>query len=104
MFKEALVLLVVASALLAGCENIPEPSRFDISCAAVVGAFQDEKVPTTVQDCGMGVVRGSKDGIDVSATLHTLQNGAVQVKFHTGSRNQALINRIAAAYDRRMGR
>lgn len=90
--------------LVVGCELPPEATRFDKACAAVVGAFHDAAVPITLEDCGTGQVRGSKDGVDVRANLRTLTDGSVRVEFHTSGTNQALIHRVSQAYDARMGR
>ena len=96
--------ILAATILLGACETPPEPTRFEKACSAVVGAFQDAVVPIAVQDCATGQVRGSKDGIEVRASLRTLPDGAVRVEFHTSGQNQALIHRISQAYDARMGR
>ena len=69
-----------------------------------MGAFQDEAVKLSVQDCGTGQIRGSKDGVELSANLRTLPDGAVRVEFRSSGPNQALVHRVSQAYDRRMGR
>jgi len=90
--------------LVAGCELPPEATRFEKACAAAVGAFRDAAVQITLEDCGTGQVRGSKDGVDLRANLRTLVDGSVRVEFHTSGANQALIHQVSRAYDERMGR
>ena len=90
--------------LLCGCSTYPEPTRFELSCAAAAGAFRDEEVKVTLEDCAKGEIRGSKDGVNLSASLRTLPDGAVRVEFHSTGPNQALVHRVSQAYDRRMGR
>ena len=83
------------------------PSAFDRSWAATVGAFEDQGVLITLQDRNTGQVRGTREGIDVSANLRTQADGSVRVELNaTGAtaRDQTLIQRISTAYDRRMGR
>ncbi|MGH7388637.1 MAG: hypothetical protein ACREM3_04180 [Candidatus Rokuibacteriota bacterium] len=108
--------LALSAALVPGCtvyEVAPgayvttPPGAFDRSWAAVVGAFQDQSVAITVQDRATGSIRGSRDGIDVAGTVRTQADGSVRVEFNTSgatARDPGLIERISAAYDRRMGR
>ena len=90
--------------LLFGCSTYPEQTRFERACAAAAGAFRDEEVQVTLEDCAKGQIFGSKDGVAVAASLRTLPDGAVRVEFHSTGPNQALVHRVSQAYDRRMGR
>ena len=110
--------LGIAAALLAGCayyvtepryvSGLPPPAAsFDRSWSAAVGAFGDQGVPITSEDRGAGVVRGSRDGINVVANVRSQADGSVRVEFNTSgatSRDPGLIDRISRAYDQRMGR
>jgi hypothetical protein len=85
----------------------PPPNNFDRSWSAVVGAFQDQGLRVTSEDRASGVVRGTRDGIDVAANVRTQADGSVRVEFNTSgatNRDPQLINRVSSAYDRRMGR
>src|SRR5688500_14120587 len=111
-----LIRLMVLSALLSlgGCV-VYEPypgypvspqQRFDRSWAAASGAMSDQGLKITSQDRGAGVIRGERSGITITATLHTLADGAVQVKFASNrdSPDPGLVHRVSESYDRRMGR
>jgi hypothetical protein len=107
---------LLAAALVAGCtvyEVAPgvfvtsAPTPFDRSWSAAVGAFEDQGVRITSQDRGTGQVRGTRDGIDVLASVRTQADGSVRVEFNTSgatARDPTLIDRISRAYDRLMGR
>jgi hypothetical protein len=100
------------SALLAGCV-VYEPypvsaqSRFDQSWNAATGAMADQGVSITTQDRGAGIIRGTRSGISIQASVRTLADGRVEVRFDssgaTGS-DPSLIHRVSESYDRRMGR
>jgi hypothetical protein len=108
--------LALAAALIAGCtvyETAPgvyspyPPTSFDRSWSAVVGALRDQGVRIGSEDRSTGVVRGTRDGIDVTASVRTQADGSVRVEFNTSgatARDPTLIDRISSAYDRRMGR
>ena len=109
--------LAVAALTLAGCvvyEPVPvaapQPSpqqRFDRSWNAAAGAMADEGVTILAQDRGAGVIRGSRGGITVTATLNTLADGSVQVKFGSSGatdKDPGLLQRVSQRYERRMGR
>jgi hypothetical protein len=83
------------------------PGGFDTSWSAAVGAFEDQGVRITSEDRSAGVVRGTRDGIDVTANVRTQADGSVRVEFNTSgatARDPGLIERVSRAYDRRMGR
>ena len=80
--------------------------RFDQSWAAAAGAMSDQGVKVTSQDRSAGVIQGDRSGITIIATLQTLPDGRLQVKFDSkGDRaDPGLIQRVSDSYDRRMGR
>jgi hypothetical protein len=83
-----------------------DPS-FDRSWAAVIGAFEDEGVKVIAQDRNTGVVRGTREGIDVRSSVVRQSDGSLRIQFDsTGrtDRDPGLNSRITAAYNRRMGR
>ena len=114
--RRYLFALAFAGALLAGCTYyqtapgtvVTKPaSSFDRSWAAVIGALQDQGVQITSEDRGAGIVRGTRNGINVTASVRTQADGSVRVEFNTAGateRDPALIDRISQSYDRRMGR
>ena len=105
-------LLVVAAVLLLGGCVVYEPypvspqQRFDRSWAAASGAMSDQGLTITSHDRGAGVIRGERSGITITATLHTLADGAVEVRFASNrdSPDPGLVHRVSDSYDRRMGR
>jgi hypothetical protein len=102
--------------LVAGCtyyQTVPgtyttKPvGGFDRSWAAAVGALEDQGVRVTAEDRTAGIVRGTRDGINVNANVRTQADGRVRVEFNTSGATGSdpeLINRISQAYERRMGR
>ena len=81
--------------------------RFDRSWSAALGAMSDQGLTVTAQDRGAGVIRGTKDGINIAASVQTLADGSIQVKFDQSgatSSDPNLIHRVSDSYDRRMGR
>jgi len=108
--------LVFAGALISGCtyyQTVPGTyvttpgTSFDRSWTAAIGAFQDQGVQITSEDRGAGIVRGTRNGINVTASVRTQADGSVRVEFNTAGateRDPALIDRISQSYDRRMGR
>jgi hypothetical protein len=85
----------------------PPAASFDRSWAAAVGALGDQGVRITSEDRSAGVVRGTRDGIDVIANVRAQPDGSVRVEFNTSgatTRDPTLIDRISRAYDYRMGR
>jgi len=110
--------VAIAAALLAGCTYyVAEPrsyiagppvvASFERSWAAVVGAFGDQGVRITTEDRSAGIVRGSRDGINLAASVRSQADGSVRVEFNTSgatARDPGLIDRVSRAYDVRMGR
>jgi len=112
----------MASALLAGCatEEPPPPpppspvpyyvvpqSNFDRAWNAALGGAQDAGVQMTTVDRATGLMRGTKDGIDVTVSVVRQADGSVRVQFDSKGpteKDPGLANRFSQAYDRRMGR
>jgi hypothetical protein len=108
----AVVVLVVASALAASCvvyEPVPAystPSTFDRAWSAALGALQDNGVDVTSADRGTGVIRGGKDGADVTVSVARQADGTTRVQFDAkqAERSPGLAERFSQSYERRMGR
>jgi hypothetical protein len=112
-----LIALASAGALLAGCaadEPPPPPppqpvpyyapqSAYDRAWNAALSAVQDAGVQLKSVDRPTGVIRGSKDGIDVTVSVVRQADGSVRVQFNSPG-DPALAQRFSQAYDRRMGR
>jgi len=110
------VLAVLMIAATAGCTyyevrpgvyQTSAPSKFDRAWSAAIGAFEDQGVQITSQDRDAGALRGTRDGIDVFASVLTQADGSVRVQFDVSgatTRDPGLIERISSAYDRLMGR
>lgn len=83
-----------------------DPS-FDRSWAAVLGAFADEGVTVTSQDRNTGIVRGTRNGIDVRSSVFRQSDASVRIQFDTSGptdRDPDLNARLTQSYNRRMGR
>lgn len=110
------VLAALTVAAMAGCtyyEVAPgvyatsAPSKFDRAWSAAIGAFEDQGVQITVQDRDTGALQGTRDGIDVYASVRTQADGSVRVQFDARgatNRDPTLLDRVSRAYDRLMGR
>jgi hypothetical protein len=103
--------LVFAGLLIAGCtyyQTAPGTyattpgTSFDRSWGAAIGALQDQGVRITSEDRGAGIVRGTRDGINVTANVRMQADGSVRVEFNTAGATER--DRISQSYDRRMGR
>lgn len=116
MLRALRILLAVSlsSLALAGCvvyEPVPAytpgPANFDRAWNAALGAAQDAGVQVASTDPGTGLIRGSKDGIDVTVVVARQADGSVRVQFDAKGptqRDPGLSNRFSQAYERRMGR
>jgi hypothetical protein len=110
----AVVVIALGTALLTGCVPYepypgyyPTPSTFDRAWNAALGGVQDAGVKITSAEPTTGVIRGTKDGIDVTVSVLRLADGRVRVQFDSKGpmeRDPELGNRFSQAYDRRMGR
>ncbi|NOQ63818.1 MAG: hypothetical protein GQ582_04845 [Methyloprofundus sp.] len=112
-----ILMIAVTAILLTGCQAAyyppaytvaqASPSKFDRSWSAVNGAFADQGVKITYQDYNTGVIQGTANGVNVSASLSRQANGSVRVQFNkTGNSQQApmMMQGITNSYNRRMGR
>lgn len=112
----ATVATVLGGMLLTGCETPPpEPpppvyvpqTVFDRAWNAALGGVQDAGVRVTSTDRAIGLIQGSKDGIDVTVHVARQADGSVRVQFDAKGareRDPGLGERFSKAYDRRMGR
>jgi hypothetical protein len=83
------------------------PASFDRSWNAALGGVQDAGVQVTSSDPTTGLIRGTKDGIDVTVVVARQADGSVRVQFDAKGptqRDPGLSDRFSRAYDRRMGR
>jgi hypothetical protein len=107
--------LSLGSAALTGCvvyEPVPvyavsAPSKFDRAWNAALGGVQDAGVQVTSAEPATGLIRGARDGIDVSVVVARQADGSVRVQFDAKGpteRDPDLANRFSQAYERRMGR
>ena len=79
---------------------------FDRAWNAALGGVQDAGVQATSADPATGLIRGTKDGIDVTVTVARQADASVRVQFDAKSatqRDPGLANRFSQAYNRRMG-
>lgn len=109
-------LLLAAAILLNGCYYYPQPvpvavpgptaaQRLDRSWNAAIGALADQGVTITSQDRGAGVIRGTRGEITIVATLQTLADGSIQVKFNTSEpigTDSDLVHRVSDSYASRI--
>jgi hypothetical protein len=107
-----LSLVMIVAMALGGCvvyEPVPapQPSAFERSWSAALGAAQDEGVRISSEDRPNGVIRGLRDEQEVTINIRTQADGSVRVEMSArgpkGS-DPGLAGRISRAYDRRMGR
>ena len=107
--------LILGSATLAGCVVYePYPGyyyagghNFDRAWSAALGGAQDAGVQVTSAEPATGLIRGTRDGIDVLVTVARQADGSVRVQFDAKGPMQqdpGLADRFSRAYDRRMGR
>jgi hypothetical protein len=109
------VAMLIGALLLGSCVvyepvPVPQPSlqeRYDRSWSAAAGAMSDEGLTITQQDRGSGVIVGTRGNTTIVATVQTLADGRIQVRFDSRGATAAdpdLIHRVSDSYDRRMGR
>jgi len=108
--------VLAGTAILCGCTvyqtapgvySAAPSSAFERSWNAALGAFEDQGVTISRADRPTGMIRGHRDGIEVTATLHTQADGSVRVQFNTAgstAQDPQLINRVSRSFDVRMGR
>jgi len=103
--------LALQGVLISGCvgyEPYPAaPSNFDRAWNAALGGVQDAGVQVTSAEPATGLIRGTKDGIDVTVVVARQADSSVRVQFDAKGatqRDPGLSQRFSQAYDRRMGR
>jgi hypothetical protein len=69
-----------------------------------MGGAQDAGVQITASDFSTGLIRGTKDGSDVSIVVARQGDGSVRVQFNSTAQDPGLASRFSQAYERRMGR
>lgn len=82
-------------------------SNYDRAWNAALGGAQDAGVTVTQTVPESGLIRGTRNGLDVTVTLARQADGSVRVQFDAkgdNSRDPQLADRFSQAYDRRMGR
>ncbi len=90
-----------------GVYTTTSASKFDRSWSAAVGALSDQGVRITSQDRGAGIVRGTRNGIEVTGDVSTQADASVRVQFNTSgatANDPTLIDRVTQSYNGRMGR
>jgi hypothetical protein len=115
--KPRVASLALSAALLGGCTyyqaapgggySTAPVSGFDRSWNAAKAAFADQGVPIAREDRAAGVVSGTRDGIDITASVRAQADGSVRVEFNSSgatARDPELLNRVTNAYHRNMGR
>ncbi len=108
------VAVAAASSGLTGCYApapayvpVTQPSSFDRSWSAAVGAVQDVGVRIQSEDRARGIITGANDSRNVTVTLATQADGSVRVEISARGPqggDSRLASDISRAYDRRMGR
>src|SRR4030095_16815751 len=81
--------------------------RFDQSWSAALGAMGYEGLCIDQQERGAGVIRGSRGGIVITATIRTRADGRIEVEFSQSGatdNDPDLMSRVSKSSHRRMGR
>ena len=81
----------------------PGPSNFDRAWQAALGGAQDAGVKITSADPSTGLIRGTRDGSDLSIVVARQGDGSVRVQFNSKGADPGLADRVSRAYERRMG-
>jgi hypothetical protein len=112
-FLHNLLAALIFAVTAAGCvvyEPVPypgAPASFDRSWNAALGAAQDVGLAVTSADRTSGRIQGRRDTTEITITVTPQADGRVIVKFNAtgpGPQEQGLNERLATAYNRRMGR
>ena len=114
MRSSILLAACLGLAPLAGCvvyEPVPAyhpgGSNYDRAWNAALGGAQDAGVQIISAEPANGLIRGTRNGIDVTVTVARQADGSVRVQFNAKGPTQqdpGLSERFSQAYDRRMGR
>jgi len=104
----ALTMTVAACVAYTPVVVSPQPSlqdRFERSWTAASGAMYDQGLQITSQDRGAGVIRGERGGVVIMATVQTMADGSIQVKFNSSNdkTDPTLVDRVTSSYLRRKG-
>jgi hypothetical protein len=104
----------VITALLTGCVvyepypvQYPAQSNYDRAWSAAMGALQDTGVSVLSTDAATGVIRGSRDGSEVTVSVVRQADGSTRIQINARGakdRDPGLADRISDAFDRRMAR
>ena len=113
----AICIAAVVGLLLQGCYPYPAyapapvtssvPPSFDRSWQAARAAATDEGVRITYEDRPGGTMRGESGSSSVLITLVTQADGSIRVGFTVSgasTQDSSLQDRLAASYQRHMGR
>jgi len=105
---------LLVALLVGGCvayEPVPAyfvtPQNFNEPWDAALAAVKDAGVTVTSTNAGSGLIRGGKDGIEVTVSVVRQADGRTRVQFDTQGpteRDPGLSQRFAQAYESRMGR
>jgi hypothetical protein len=105
--------ILAATVMLGGCYYTPVvvspqetlQDRFERSWAAASGAMYDQGLTITSQDRGAGTIRGERGGVVITATVQTMADGSIQVKFNSANdrADPTLVDRVTNSYLRRKG-
>jgi hypothetical protein len=114
MARFAIMVTAAASIFVSGCYEpapvyapVSQPSSFDRSWNAALGAMQDVGVRIQSEDRTRGVITGANDSRNVTINVMTQADGRVRVEISARGPQGGdthLANDISRAYDRRMGR
>jgi hypothetical protein len=103
--------VLLGSALPFGCvvyepvpTYYPSPPTYDRAWSAALGALPDAGVAVTSADRATGMIRGVKDGADVTVSVLRQADGRTRVQIDAPGGETGLTERISQAYERRMGR
>jgi hypothetical protein len=109
------VIVALVAALVGGCTvyqtapgvYAPAPANtFDRAWDAARGAAYDEGFTVTAEDRAQGLIFGRRGPFDLTVSVMTQADGNVRVSFKSRgpeAQDPTLNQRLAAAYNRRMG-
>jgi hypothetical protein len=92
---------------LAGCVAYAPPDPLEISFNAAMGALQDVGLNVVNADRATGTLRGVRGEVEGVINVAMRNDGRVGVQINArdpANRDPGLVDRITAAYNRRMGR
>jgi hypothetical protein len=92
---------------LSGCVSYPPPDPVEVSFNAALGALQDVGLNVVTADRATGTLRGARGDVEGVIQVAMRNDGRVGVQINArdpANRDPGLVDRITAAYNRRMGR